>query len=163
MLVDPSSIEGERLGGPGIWRNKKLERAAEVVLKELGALTDRAVSTGKQANGKWFSQSNDRFGAFDVIALLPRHRDLYLQLTTDGGVSNRKVKIEAIATWLAPSERDVEIWTPSVYKHGGKYELYMRRRQLRQMKGGVLEYEWAFLPYVIPVPRDLLKKHKLIS
>lgn len=168
MLVDPAKLVKAK--SPDSWKASRLERAAVALLKSLGALTDRAQTTGRnwggmrgQQGGKWASQSNDRFGAFDVLALLPGRKDLYLQLTTEGGVSSRKGKIEALATWLAPSKRDVEIWTPLVTRtDGNRFDLYFRRRQLRPSGDGTIAFYWNLAPWVIPVGRDVLKGAKLV-
>jgi len=75
-----------------------LERKAEQYLQSKGLLTwrphSRAVFIGK---GKWICQSQDIFGAFDIIAY-GNHRIYLIQVTTmDSALpSHKKRKIESV-------------------------------------------------------------------
>lgn len=152
LIHFPTFPEWEKKHG---WKGTRLERLAEELLKKMGCLTDRAQSTGRRFGERWSSQSNDRFGAFDLIALKEGHRDLYLQVTaSEGNVSDRKEKIDQISRYLSLGERDVQIWTPLVaWGSSPRRMLVYFRRYICKVAG-----EWSMAPMILPVPTECIDR-----
>ena len=85
-----------------------LERRAMELLGELGyRRRHRAVRTPVFRNGRYYSNSNDVRGVFDIEAVSPTRPVRYVQVTTEAQASVRKRKVEPVAADRLPGRTPV--------------------------------------------------------
>ena len=89
-----------------------LERKAMLELEADGYLVHRTVRTPVMAGGKVIgSHNNDVFGVFDLVAMSEQMGILFVQVTTAANMSERRKKVETIASYFPPSILVmVEVW-----------------------------------------------------
>ena len=87
-------------------RGNAIELRAQRLLEECGYLVHRAVRSSRPGR----AQSNDVWGAFDLLATQPGRRLLLVQVTTASNVAARRRKVEAVAEWFEPDHAQVEVW-----------------------------------------------------
>lgn len=89
-------------------KGNELQRKAAHVLEDEGYMVHVTVRTSYNRGGRWFSQSNDVFNAFDILASKIGEPVRWIQVTTISNVSQRIKKVVAVP--LDPEHNSVEVW-----------------------------------------------------